>query len=344
MSNKYSDSGVSLERGYETVSRIKEHVKKTNNLGAMANIGAFGGLFDLSKYDVKEPVLVSGTDGVGTKLLIAQEADIHNTIGIDLVAMCVNDVITVLAKPLYFLDYIATGELKPEIVEEIIKGISEGCVQAGCALVGGETAEMPDMYSGNHYDLAGYTTGVVEKSLIPDISNVEEGDVLLGLSSSGLHSNGYSLVRKILFKDHNLDLNDHIDAFNKPLKTELLTPTIIYVNAIEAIKNEVSIHGISHITGGGFIENIPRMLPDNLGAEITESTFEVLPVFKYLEKLGEIPHKEMFNIFNMGIGMVIALKKEDAFVAMGILNNTKYKSQIIGKVVNNTGLKIIWED
>ncbi len=341
MSSKYQESGVNLEKGYETVSRIKEHVKKTKNLGTMSNIGAFGGLFDLSKYKVKEPVLVSGTDGVGTKLLIAQEANIHNTIGIDLVAMCVNDIITVLAEPLYFLDYIATGKLNPEVVEDVIKGISEGCVQAGCALVGGETAEMPDMYTDNHYDLAGYTSGVVEKSKIPDISNVKEDDVLLGLSSSGLHSNGYSLVRKILFKDHDLKLDDYIDELKKPLKTELLIPTIIYVKAIEVIKDKVDIHGISHITGGGFIENIPRMLPGHQGAEIYENTFKILPIFKYLEKLGEIPHEEMFNIFNMGIGMVIALKEEDALLAMSILKNTEYKSQIIGKVINKSGLKII---
>ncbi|XMB72981.1 phosphoribosylformylglycinamidine cyclo-ligase [Mycoplasmatota bacterium WC30] len=341
MSNKYQESGVSLERGYETVSRIKEHVKKTNNLGAMANIGAFGGMFDLSKYNVKEPVLVSGTDGVGTKLLIAQEANIHNTIGIDLVAMCVNDVITVLAEPLYFLDYIATGKLNPVVVEEIIKGISEGCIQAGCALVGGETAEMPDMYVGNHYDLAGYTTGVVEKKLIPDLSKVKAGDVLLGLKSSGLHSNGFSLVRKILFKDNNLKLDDYIEELGKPLKTELLTPTTIYVKAIEAIKNEVDIHGVSHITGGGFIENIPRMLPDKLGAKIEEHAIEILPIFKYLERLGKIPHQEMFNIFNMGIGMVIALSESDALLAMTILSKAGFKSNIIGKVIKQTGLKII---
>lgn len=341
MSNKYQESGVSLERGYETVSRIKEYAKKTNNLGTMYNIGAFGGLFDLSKYNIKEPVLVSGTDGVGTKLLIAQEANIHNTIGIDLVAMCVNDVITVLAKPLYFLDYIATGKLNPKIVEEIIKGITEGCLQAGCVLIGGETAEMPDMYTGNHYDLAGYSTGVVEKSLIPDVSSVKVGDVLLGLKSSGLHSNGFSLVRKILFKDNNMKLDDYIEDLEKPLKTELLTPTIIYAKAIEAIKDQVDIHGISHITGGGFIENIPRMLPDKIGAEIEEHTIEILPIFNYLEKLGKIPHKEMFNIFNMGIGMVIALSEGDAKLAIKILNEIDYKSTIIGKVVNQIGLKII---
>lgn len=341
MSNKYQESGVSLEKGYETISRIKKQAEKTGNLGTMANIGAFGGLFDLSKYHIKEPILVSGTDGVGTKLLIAQEANIHHTIGIDLVAMCVNDIITVLAKPLYFLDYIALGEIKPEIVEEILKGISEGCIQAGCSLIGGETAEMPDMYKQKHYDLAGYVTGVVEKRKMPNISDVKVGDVLLGINSSGLHSNGYSLVRKILFKDNNLKLEDYIEALNETLQTELLKPTIIYAKAIEALKDKVNIHSISHITGGGFIENIPRMLPDNVGVEIKEDTFEIFPIFKYLEELGNIPHKEMFNIFNMGIGMVIALSEEDAILAMDILSETDYKSQVIGKVIKQPGLNII---
>lgn len=340
MSNKYKEAGVSLENGYETVRRIKEHVKKTNNIGVMSNIGAFGGLFDLSKYNVKEPVLVSGTDGVGTKLLIAQEANIHNTIGIDLVAMCVNDIITVLAEPLYFLDYIATGKLDPQIVEEVIKGISEGCIQANCALVGGETAEMPDMYNDGHYDLAGYTTGVVEKSLIPSPEKIKEGDILIGLSSSGIHSNGYSLVRKILFKDNKVSLFDYIPELNKRLVDELLEPTKIYVKAIEALKSNISIHGISHITGGGFIENIPRMMPERLGVVIDESSFEILPIFDYLEKLGNIPHDEMFNIFNMGIGVIIAIDKSDVEKTLNTLKQNKYEAQVIGSVVLGEGVLI----
>lgn len=341
MSKKYQESGVSLEKGYETVNKIKEHVKKTSNKGTMGNIGAFGGMFDLSKYNMKEPVLVSGTDGVGTKLLIAQEADIHNTIGIDLVAMCVNDVITVLAEPLFFLDYIALGKLNSDKVSEIVSGIAKGCIEAGCALIGGETAEMPDMYLNNHYDLAGYTTALVEKSNIPDPKNIIEGDVLLGISSSGLHSNGFSLVRKILFKDNKINLDEYIDMLGKTLKEELLTPTKIYVKAINEIKTQVNIHGISHITGGGFIENIPRMLPDNLGVTIYEKNINILPIFKYLEKLGNVPHLEMFNVFNMGIGLVLSLDKNSAKVAIEILESVGYEARIIGKVTNKPGVKII---
>lgn len=343
MSKKYQESGVSLEKGYETVNRIKEHVKKTNNLGTMANIGAFGGLFDLSKYNIKEPVLVSGTDGVGTKLLIAQEANVHNTIGIDLVAMCVNDVITVLAKPLFFLDYIAVGKLDPLLVEEVVKGVCVGCVQADCALIGGETAEMPDMYDSNHYDLAGFTTAVAEKSRILSPEKIKSDDVLLGLPSSGIHSNGYSLVRKILFKDNNKKLDEYVDELNTTIQNEILKPTQIYVKHIDLLKYEVDIHGISHITGGGFIENIPRMLPDNLGVKIFSKSYPILPIFNYLERLGNIPHLEMFNIFNMGIGMVLALPKAEAEKAIGILKDNNLKAYIIGEVTSQSGVEIIWE-
>lgn len=341
MSNKYKESGVDIQKGYETVKRIKKHINRTNNLGVMANIGSFGGLFDLSKYNVKNPVLVSGTDGVGTKLLIAQEANIHNTIGIDLVAMCVNDIITTLAKPLFFLDYIATGKLKPKVVEEVIEGITLGCVESGCALIGGETAEMPDMYTNNHYDLAGYVTGVVEKTLIPDVNNVKVDDVLIGISSSGIHSNGFSLVRKILFKDNNLSLDDYIEELNSTLKTELLKPTLIYVKAIESLKERVNIHSISHITGGGFIENIPRSLPNDLGVTIYENNLEIHPIFNYLEKLGNIPHEEMFNIFNMGVGMVLIVAKEDSLKTIDLINQTGFKALEIGRVTNKSGVKII---
>ena len=341
MSNKYKEAGVDISKGYETVDKIKKHINKTNNIGTMSNIGAFGGLFDLSKYNVKNPVLVSGTDGVGTKLLIAQESGINNTIGIDLVAMCVNDVITVLSQPLFFLDYIATGKLKPDTVEEIIEGITKGCVEAGCALIGGETAEMPDMYFNNHYDLAGYVTGVVEKEAIPNVNNVREGNIVIGIKSSGLHSNGYSLVRKILFKDNNLKLDDYINELNCQLKEELLKPTIIYVNAINAIKNEIKINSIAHITGGGFIENIPRSLPDNLGVTIVESSIEILPIFKYLEKLGNIPHEEMFNIFNMGIGMIVIVDKSNSKKTIELINEAGYIAKAIGKVTEKPGVKII---
>jgi len=341
MSEKYRDSGVDIENGYLAVKKIKSLNKKTNNLGVINDIGAFGGMFDLSRYHVKEPILVSGTDGVGTKLLIAQKANKHDTIGIDLVAMCVNDIITVLAKPLFFLDYIALGILNPDLVEKIVQGITLGCIEAGCALIGGETAEMPDMYSKDHYDLAGYVTGVVEKSEIITVDNVLEGDSLIGIKSSGLHSNGFSLVRKILFKDNNISLDDYIPELDSVLKDVLLAPTRIYVKAIETLSKNVKVHGISHITGGGFIENIPRMLPENLGAEIHENSYPSQPIFKYLEALGKIPHQEMFNVFNMGIGMVIAINDKDVDKSIEFLKKEGYDAYKIGKVVKGQGVLVL---
>ena len=341
MSEKYRDSGVDIENGYLAVKKIKSLTKKTNNLGVINDIGAFGGMFDLSRYHVKEPILVSGTDGVGTKLLIAQKANKHDTIGIDLVAMCVNDIITVLAKPLFFLDYIALGILNPDLVEKIVQGITLGCIEAGCALIGGETAEMPDMYSKEHYDLAGYVTGVVEKSEIITVDNVLEGDSLIGIKSSGLHSNGFSLVRKILFKDNNISLDDYIPELDSVLKDVLLAPTRIYVKAIETLSKNVKVHGISHITGGGFIENIPRMLPENLGAEIHENSYPSQPIFKYLEDLGKIPHQEMFNVFNMGIGMVIAINDKDVDKSIEFLKKEGYDAYKIGKVVKGQGVLVL---
>lgn len=341
MSSKYEESGVSLEKGYESVNRIKKHIARTNNLGTMGNIGDFGGLFDLSKYNVKNPVLVSGTDGVGTKLLIAQEANIHNTIGIDLVAMCVNDVLAIGAKPLYFLDYIAVGKNEPEIIEQIVEGIATGCVQSDCALVGGETAEMPDMYSGNHYDLAGYTTGVVDKERIIQKDNVELGDMLIGLPSSGIHSNGYSLVRKIFFKDNNYKLHETIPALECTLQEELLKPTKIYVKGMVDLLEEVQVKSVAHITGGGFIENIPRSLPDHLGVEIKEELLPKLPIFELLEELGDIEHEEMFNIFNMGIGMTVIVKKEDVQQVLEILTSHNLDPRVIGTVTSTKGVKIV---
>lgn len=340
MSNKYAESGVSLESGYESVKRIQKHIKKTNNLGTMGNIGNFGGLFDLSKYNVKNPVLVSGTDGVGTKLLLAQEANIHNTIGIDLVAMCVNDVLCIGAQPLFFLDYIAVGKNNPETIEQIVEGISEGCVQSGCALIGGETAEMPDMYTGNHYDLAGYTTGVVDKEQMLDVTNVKEGDILIGLQSSGIHSNGYSLVRKIFFKDYNFNLNSYFKEMDKTLQEELLTPTRIYVEGVVECLKECKVNAISHITGGGFIENIPRALNEGQGVKIDESTLPNMPIFPLMERLGEIEHSEMYNIFNMGIGMVLILDKSQEEKALSILDKFGYNPRVIGEVTNTEGVDI----
>ena len=338
MSSKYQESGVSLERGYESVRRMKQHIVKTHNKGVVGSIGNFGGLFDLSKYEIKEPLLVSGTDGVGTKLLIAQEAQKHDTIGIDLVAMCVNDVITLGAQPLFFLDYIATGTVDPAVIEDIIKGISLGCIEAGCALIGGETAEMPDMYQPGHYDLAGYTTGVVEKSKQINNESISEGDILIGLPSSGIHSNGYSLVRKIFFKDHNYSLNDFIESLGCTLQEELLKPTAIYVKPVLKVLQTHTIKGMAHITGGGFIENIPRMLPESYGVVIEEATLTPPTIFAVMESLGQIEHAEMYNIFNMGIGMVLIVSKEDEESVLDILS--EWQARTIGYVVSDPGVTI----
>ena len=333
MAQHYEAAGVNLEAGYEVVSRIKSHVRSTQRSGSMGSIGSFGGMFDLSSLGVKEPILVSGTDGVGTKLKIAFAMDKHDTIGIDAVAMCVNDVLAQGAEPLIFLDYIATGHNIPAQIEAIVSGVAEGCRQAGCALVGGETAEMPGMYENGEYDIAGYTTGVVEKAKLIDGTKVKVGDVLVGISSSGVHSNGYSLVRKIV-NDAKLDLQTiypELDA-NKRLGEVLLTPTKIYVKAVLDVIRQLDIHGVAHITGGGFDENIPRIFQPGMGFWIQEGSWDILPVFRFLEAKGHIPHREMFNIFNMGIGMVLAMDAKDADEAIQILDKWGEKAQIIGHV------------
>lgn len=325
MAISYEKAGVNLEAGYEVVSRIKQHVNSTMRKGSMGGIGSFGGMFDLSALGVKEPVLVSGTDGVGTKLKLAFRLDKHDTIGIDAVAMCVNDVLAQGAEPLIFLDYVAIGHNIPEKVEAIVSGVAEGCRQAGCALVGGETAEMPGMYSDGEYDIAGYTTGVVEKSKLIDGSKVTEGDVLVGIASSGVHSNGFSLVRKIL-ADNNLMDDEEILRW-------LLTPTKIYVKQVLDVIHNTDVHAICHITGGGFDENIPRVLHDGQAVEIQEGSWEILPVFRFLEEKGNIPHREMFNIFNMGIGMVVVLPESEAQKAITILQSHGEKASVIGRIV-----------
>ena len=308
--NAYAKAGVDVEAGYQVVDRIKKHAEKTKRLGVLGGLGGFGAAFDLSKLDVKEPVLISGTDGVGTKLMLAIEADKHDTIGIDCVAMCVNDIVAAGAEPLYFLDYIATGRNHPEKLEKVVAGVAQGCLQSGAALIGGETAEMPDMYDTDDYDLAGFAVGIAEKSaLIDGCKNVEAGDILLGLPSSGIHSNGYSLVRKI-FKG--FDKQEILPELERPLGEELLEPTHIYVQELLPLIKDNMIKGISHITGGGFYENLPRMFSDQLTAEIIEDSWEILPIFKALEEYGQVPHDEMFQIFNMGIGMVLAVAPEKA--------------------------------
>lgn len=341
MAKSYENAGVNLEAGYEVVRRIKQHVASTSRIGTMGNIGAFGGMFDLSALGVKEPVLVSGTDGVGTKLKIAFAMDKHDTVGIDVVAMCVNDVLAQGAEPLVFLDYVAVGHNVPEKIEAIVAGVAEGCRQAGCALVGGETAEMPGMYEGGEYDIAGYTTGVVEKSKLIDGSKVKVGDVLVGIASTGVHSNGFSLVRKIV-SDSGHDYMDEIPEFSgRRLGDVLLTPTRIYVKQVLDVIRNCDVHGVAHITGGGFDENIPRVLHDGQGLEIHEGTWEILPVFRMLEKWGGVPHREMFNIFNMGIGMVVVMDESEAGKAIGILESHGEKASIIGKVTDVPGVNIV---
>lgn len=341
MAKSYEASGVNLEAGYEVVSRIKKHVSSTRRTGCMGGIGAFGGMFDLGSLNYRHPILVSGTDGVGTKLKIAFELDKHDTIGIDAVAMCVNDVLAQGAEPLIFLDYVAVGHNRPHVVEAIVAGVAEGCRQAGCALVGGETAEMPGMYAPDDYDIAGFTVGAVEKDNLIDGSKVKAGDMLIGLPSTGVHSNGFSLVRKII-KDAGLDLNKkYEETGDKTLGETLLTPTAIYVKPVLHLIKELDVHGIAHITGGGFDENIPRILSEGLGAEIQEGSWKILPIFGLLEKYGKIPHREMFNIFNMGIGMVIAVSPEDAPKAISSLKEAGIQASAIGHVSTGNGITIV---
>lgn len=340
MAESYEKAGVNLEAGYEVVRRIKSHVASTARTGVMGNIGAFGGMFDLASLGVKEPVLVSGTDGVGTKLKLAFAMDKHDTIGIDAVAMCVNDVLAQGAEPLFFLDYVAVGHNEPAKIEAIVAGVAEGCRQAGCALIGGETAEMPGMYAEGEYDIAGFTCGVVERSKLIDGSKVKVGDVLVGIASSGVHSNGFSLVRKIL-ADNALDLDKRYDELGgRTLGEALLAPTRIYVKQVLEVVRNCDVHGISHITGGGFDENIPRILHEGQGLEIEEGSWEILPLFRLLEQWGGIPHREMFNIFNMGIGMVIALDAGEAQKAIDILAAAGEKASVIGRVTGSEGVVI----
>lgn len=340
-SKAYASGGVDLEAGYEVVRRIKKHVASTARFGSMGNIGSFGGMFNLAALNIKEPILVSGTDGVGTKLKIAFEMDKHDTIGIDAVAMCVNDVLAQGAEPLFFLDYYACGHNDPAIVEAVVAGVAEGCRQAGCALVGGETAEMPGMYSDGEYDIAGFTTGVVDKSKLIDGEKVKVGDILVGIASTGVHSNGFSLVRKII-NDNKIDLHSYSEELNGVVGDVLLTPTRIYCKQVLDVMKDVDVHGVAHITGGGFDENIPRILKDNMGLDIVEGSWPILPVFKFLEKYGKVDHREMFNIYNMGIGMVLAVSNEaDAKKAIEILAKHGDKAYVIGKITDNAGKVVI---
>ncbi|MHC0039448.1 phosphoribosylformylglycinamidine cyclo-ligase [Pseudoneobacillus sp. C159] len=340
MANAYKQAGVDIEAGYEAVERMKKHVKTTIRPEVMGGLGGFGGMFDLSALKLKEPVLVAGTDGVGTKLKLAFALDRHDTVGIDLVAMCVNDIVVQGAQPLYFLDYIACGKAEPEKIEMIVKGISEGCVQAGCALIGGETAEMPGMYQDGEYDLAGYVTGAVEKSQVISGQGIKAGNVLIGLASSGVHSNGFSLVRKIV-EDNKLSFEDYFNELDGTLGETLLTPTKIYVKSILALLEKYDINGMAHITGGGFIENIPRMLPKGLGANIHENSWPVLPVFHFLEEKGKLNRFEMYNIFNMGIGFVLAVEANQAAGVMETLSLLGEQAYEIGLVTEGNGVEFV---
>lgn len=338
--NLYKKSGVDIEAGYESVKRIKKHTKKTFRKGCMGDIGEFGASFDISSLGVQNPVLVSSTDGVGTKIKIAFQLDKHDTIGIDCVAMCVNDIITQGAEPLYFLDYISLGKSIPSVVEEIVKGITDGCVQSNCALIGGETAEMPGLYKKGEYDLAGFSVGIVNKSNIIDGSKIQFGDSIIGIQSSGIHSNGFSLVRKVM-KDNKLKLDKDYKGLNSTLGECILTPTNIYVSAILDLINKVNVKGISHITGGGFYENVPRMFRDKkLGASFITGNWEMNPIFDFLMKKGNVSKKEMFNVFNMGIGMMLVVSKDETSLALESLNKF-FPSYLVGKVTLNGTVDII---
>ncbi len=328
----YKDSGVDVEAGYEAVRLMKDHVKRTFRPEVMAEIGGFGGLFSLNKDKYEEPVLVSGTDGVGTKLKIAFLTGKHDTIGIDAVAMCVNDIVCSGAEPLFFLDYIAVGKNRPERVADIVKGVADGCVMAGCALVGGETAEMPGFYPEDEYDVAGFAVGIVDRKKIIDGKKIKEGNVLIGLSSSGIHSNGYSLVRKLLNPTEER-LSQHIEVLGCTLGEELIKPTKIYVKTILDLKEKYELNGISHITGGGFIENIPRMVPEGFRVRINKGSWPVPAIFSLMQDLGDINERSIYNTFNMGIGMVIAV---DASIADEVVNHLNMESEqayIIGDII-----------
>ncbi len=332
-SDSYAAAGVDITAGYKAVELMKQHIARTMVNGKSSDIGGFGGLFELDITDMKNPVLVSGTDGVGTKLKLAFLMDKHDTVGIDCVAMCVNDIICCGAKPLFFLDYIACGKNYPEKIAEIVSGIAEGCVQSGCELIGGETAEMPGFYSEDEYDLAGFSVGAVDKAKVLDKTKVKEGDVIIGLASSGVHSNGFSLVRKV-FDVENVDLKAPVEALGgASLGDTLLTPTKIYVKPMLELFKSVEVKAVSHITGGGFYENIPRSIPDGFCAKIDKSSLKILPVFKLLAEQGNIPEHDMFNTFNMGVGMSVVVSREEADKALEILKEAGEDAYVIGEII-----------
>lgn len=335
-SESYKEAGVDITSGYRAVELMKEHVSKTMVFGNTSPVGGFGGLLQPDLTGMEEPILVSGTDGVGTKLKLAFLQDKHDTVGLDCVAMCVNDIICVGAKPLFFLDYIAVGKNVPEKVASIVKGVAEGCIQSECCLIGGETAEMPGFYPEDEYDLAGFAVGIVDKKKVIDIEKVSEGDVIIGIASSGIHSNGYSLVRKV-FDVENTDLNKTYEELDgKTLGEVLLTPTKIYVKPMLALFKEMTPHAVMHITGGGFYENIPRALPEGMSAKIYKDELEIPGIFKLLMKEGNIPERDMFNTYNMGTGMTVVVPKEDAARAVEIIEAAGEHAKVIGEIVKSS--------
>lgn len=340
-SESYKAAGVDVTAGYESVRLMKKDVERTQTAGCISGIGGFGGLFQLDLSGMKEPVLVSGTDGVGTKLKIAMLMNRNDTIGIDCVAMCVNDIICCGAKPLYFLDYIAIGKNVPEKVAEIVKGVADGCVMAGCALVGGETAEHPGMMPEDEYDIAGYSTGIVDKSKIIDNTQIKAGDAIIGIASSGVHSNGFSLVRKV-FNINDQKLKSFVPELGQSLGDALLTPTRIYVKPVLELISKVTVKGVSHITGGGFYENMPRSIPEGLGVRIKKSDVKVPPVFGMIQRAGGVSEHDMFNTFNMGVGMSVVVAKEDVPAALEVLRAHGEDAYVVGEIVKSEdGVELI---
>lgn len=333
-SDSYKKAGVDVTAGYKAVELMKTHIAKAMTSGVLSGIGGFGGLFELDMTGISKPVLVSGTDGVGTKLKIAFLMDKHNTVGIDCVAMCVNDIICCGAKPQFFLDYIAVGKNYPEKIADIVSGVADGCIQSGCALIGGETAEMPGFYTVDEYDLAGFSVGVVDKDKILQPDTQKAGDILIAIKSSGVHSNGFSLVRNV-FTVNEQNLARHFSDLGTTLGECLLTPTKIYVRAIMNLLDKVKVKSISHITGGGFYENIPRSLPKNLAAKIERDAVQVLPIFELIARTGNIPERDMFNTFNMGVGMIVSVDKNDADKAIAAINETGEEAYVLGELVES---------
>jgi len=336
----YKDAGVDIEEGAVAVEKMKQYVKETFTKGVLGGLGGFGGMFELDLTGYTKPVLVSGTDGVGTKLKIAIMKDQHDTVGIDLVAMCVNDVLVQGAKPLFFLDYIATGKLESDKVADLVKGISEGCKLSGAALIGGETAEMPGFYSDDEYDMAGFTVGIVDKDKIIDGSEINDGQVLIGLPSTGVHSNGYSLVRKLFFDALALDIHDQVEELNCTVGEALITPTKIYVKEVLKVLEQVSVKGMVHVTGGGFIENIPRILPEGFGVNVELNSWPKLDLFNFIQEKGQIELEEMFKTFNMGIGFIMIVDKEDQEKVLDIISELGEKAYVIGSVKTGEGVNL----